>query len=360
MEIDDTTEYTQIGIRSFGRGIFHRDPCRAEGLSKLRYFHVNPERLVISNIMAWEGAIALSGEAEQGCIGSNRFLSYKAIGEIDLGYLDYYFQSAAGRDAIRSASTGTVTRNQTLSIHDFENLRVPAPNLTEQRHLATELGRAFDYSRKISDLLTKAGELRDSHLDSILSTIEHHVILSELLTPQADFVRVDPGSHYRVAGIYNRGRGLFERPLLPGSDTKYSRLNRLHHGQFVYSKLFGWEGSLAVVGPEFDGIHVSHEFPTFDIDTARVDPTYFSHVVRWRGLHKRLADQGTGMGSRRQRVNVDNLLATRVPLPPMPQQELLGRTLSTVVRSRDLGASREAKLRTLRSRLLDAAFGGSL
>ena len=36
--------------------------------------------------------------------------------------------------------------------------------------------------------------------------------------------------------------------------------------QFVYSKLFAWEGALAVVDSEFDGLFVSQEFPTFTID----------------------------------------------------------------------------------------------
>ncbi|TFV32009.1 hypothetical protein E4K10_13570 [Streptomyces sp. T1317-0309] len=58
VEIEPDLKYIQIGIRSFGRGIFHRDATLGSDLGRLRYFEIRPERLVFSNIMAWEGAIA--------------------------------------------------------------------------------------------------------------------------------------------------------------------------------------------------------------------------------------------------------------------------------------------------------------
>src|SRR5438270_11398433 len=89
--------------------------------------------------------------------------------------------------------------------------------------------------------------------------------LGEILVKSDDFTQIAPNENYKTAGILNRGRGLFERPTISGSNTRYTKYNRLHLGQFVYSKLFAWEGALATVTPEFDGLFVSHEFPTFDI-----------------------------------------------------------------------------------------------
>lgn len=135
---DPDKQYIQIGIRSFGNGIFRRETLGAD-LSKLRYFKVRPHRLIVSNIMAWEGAIAVSTDSEFDCIGSSRFLSYRPSDGVDIRYLNYYFQSKRGRDLIRSTSTGTVVRNQTLSIKDFDDLRIPLPELTQQRKLVAQL-----------------------------------------------------------------------------------------------------------------------------------------------------------------------------------------------------------------------------
>lgn len=142
VEPDPDRYYVQIGIRSFGNGIFHRDKMPGAELSKLKYFEVKPNRLIVSNIMAWEGAIAVSTETETDCIASSRFLSYTKSSDVDLRYLNYYFQSGYGRAAIRNTSTGTVLRNQTLSIKDFEDLMVPLPSMERQQKVASQLDKS--------------------------------------------------------------------------------------------------------------------------------------------------------------------------------------------------------------------------
>lgn len=360
VEVGPDAEYRQIGIRSFGNGIFHRDPCLGSELSKLKYFEVKPDRLVVSNIMAWEGAIAVSAEREEGFVGSARFLSYRPIGKVDLRYLNYFFQSDAGKVLIKSVSTGTVTRNQTVSPKNFENAKVPLPDPAEQRRVAEKLDAAVVRMGQVARMKEQSRSLTLQHADALFRSIEVHAPLAKMLTESSDFVPVNPEASYRTAGILNRGRGLFLRPVINGSDTKYPRYNRLRKDQFVYSKLFGWEGSLAVVTDDFAGIHVSHEFPTFDIDPAVADVEYVTHLARWRGLHDSLKDQGTGMGSRRQRVNVDRLLATEVPLPSLPEQRRIAKQLTLARKVADAGTGQVEQLAALRRALLDAAFSGRL
>lgn len=158
--------YVQIGIRSFGNGIFHRDKVPGNELSKLRYFKVHANRLIVSNIMAWEGAIAVSADSEKDCIGSSRFLSYMRSGDVDLRYLNYYFQSKAGGALIRTTSTGTVVRNQTLSIKDFDNLNVPLPSLERQRETADMLDRANRIDKLSAQQAATTKELREALLNA--------------------------------------------------------------------------------------------------------------------------------------------------------------------------------------------------
>ena len=76
-------EYTSIGIRSFGKGIFHYDRALGGQLGSLRFFEIQPDRLVVSNIKGWEGAIAVSSTADAGHLASNRFLSYAPADDAD-------------------------------------------------------------------------------------------------------------------------------------------------------------------------------------------------------------------------------------------------------------------------------------
>ncbi|MUN35402.1 restriction endonuclease subunit S [Actinomadura litoris] len=162
--IDPEENYTQIGIRSFGKGIFHRDGSLGSELSKLKYYEIRPGNLIVSNIMAWEGAIAVSSEADNGCIGSHRFLSFKPTESVDIRYLSHFFQSRQGRELIKTTSTGTVLRNQTLSIKHFENLKVPLPPIGEQKRVASILER----SNVIQGRVATQGELSNTLTRSLL------------------------------------------------------------------------------------------------------------------------------------------------------------------------------------------------
>jgi type I restriction enzyme S subunit len=158
------------------------------------------------------------------------------------------------------------------------------------------------------------------------------VPLGEVLTLVRDEVRVEPEGTYRPAGIYSFGRGLFARSTLTGSETKYPTLLRLHENQFVYSRLKAWEGALAVVTTEFDGLCVSQEFPTFELDRARVEPSYLGWLCRWEHLWESLLAQSKGLGARRDRVHPDRLLAVEVPLPPIGEQLRIAQYLGRIAR----------------------------
>jgi len=160
------------------------------------------------------------------------------------------------------------------------------------------------------------------------------VQLGELLVRSQDEEKVDPDKTYLTVGILNRGRGLFKRPPQRGDQTKYQKYNRIHARQVIYSKLFGWEGSIALVEPDFDELYVSPEFPTFDIRTERAAPEYFRYLARWPGLHEMMAKCTSGLGQRRQRVQVEQLLSLRIPLPNVDEQHRLAARLEHLYKRR--------------------------
>lgn len=146
------------------------------------------------------------------------------------------------------------------------------------------------------------------------------VLLGDILTLERDEVRLNPSDSYLTAGILSYGRGLFKRPVVLGSETSYSNYYRLHDGQFVYSKLFAWEGALAVVGSEFDGLFVSQEFPTFSIDRHKAEPKFIRLLCQWPELWRSVREGQTGMGGRRKRVHPAYMLTIPVPLLDLTAQ----------------------------------------
>jgi type I restriction enzyme S subunit len=156
--------YREIGIKSFGRGIFHKAPVTSADISEKRVFAIQPGDLVFSNVFAWEGAVALAGYEESGMIGSHRFMTYVTDGSVaDARYLRHYFTSAQGLDVIRRASPGSAGRNKTLGIKSFEQQIIPVPDIETQQRI----GEAFDHVD--SSLMTDDLELLDALKFSLLN-----------------------------------------------------------------------------------------------------------------------------------------------------------------------------------------------
>jgi type I restriction enzyme S subunit len=139
---DPTREYIAIGARSFGRGLFHYEPAKGDNLGSLRFFEVRPQRLVISNIKAWEGAVAVSSDHDARCVASNRFLQYAPVdGRVNIDWVRWFFLSEPGNELLSRASPGSADRNRTLAIKRFESLVIPLPPIEEQRRAAGRINR---------------------------------------------------------------------------------------------------------------------------------------------------------------------------------------------------------------------------
>jgi type I restriction enzyme S subunit len=73
--VDPGTSYTEIGVRSFGRGIFHKDPVFGAALGSKKVYWIRSGEVVFNTVFAWEGAVAVSGSEDGGKIGSHRFMT---------------------------------------------------------------------------------------------------------------------------------------------------------------------------------------------------------------------------------------------------------------------------------------------
>ncbi|MEU7043808.1 hypothetical protein AB0A77_22435 [Streptomyces varsoviensis] len=134
--------YHEIGLRSFGNGVFHKSPVYGEELGAKKVFHIEPGDLLFSNVFAWEGAVALASDQEAGKIGSHRFMTYKVDAQkANSRYLLHYFSGGPGLRVIREASPGSAGRNRTLGIKNFERQIVQLPDPGEQRRVADKIDK---------------------------------------------------------------------------------------------------------------------------------------------------------------------------------------------------------------------------
>lgn len=147
VEIEET--YREIGIRSHGKGIFHKEPVRGKALGDKRVFWIEETAFVLNIVFAWEQAVAVTSAAERGMIASHRFPMYKANeSKSDVNFIKYFFLTKKGKELLGIASPGGAGRNKTLGQKEFENLELLCPNQVEEQ---AEIAQCLS---SIEDLIT--------------------------------------------------------------------------------------------------------------------------------------------------------------------------------------------------------------
>lgn len=144
VEADDV--YREIGIRSHGKGIFHKEPVLGKALGDKRVFKVEENAFVLNIVFAWEQAVAVTSSAEREMIASHRFPMYKPVErKSDVYFLKYFFLTNKGKELLGIASPGGAGRNKTLGQKEFDNLEFLSPiNIEEQAAIARCLSSVDD------------------------------------------------------------------------------------------------------------------------------------------------------------------------------------------------------------------------
>ena len=140
VEVEPNELYTQIGIRSHGKGLFYKEPVTGEALGNKSVFWIEPDCFIVNIVFAWEQAIGKTTQSEIGMIGSHRFPMYRPVNDrVDINYLIYYFLTKRGTNILEAASPGGAGRNKTLGQNRFLKSKIILPSIEEQRKIAAIL-----------------------------------------------------------------------------------------------------------------------------------------------------------------------------------------------------------------------------
>jgi type I restriction enzyme S subunit len=173
VDVDPDSYYEEIGVRSHGKGIFHKELVSGASLGEKRVFHVVPNTLVFNIVFAWEQAVAIVSERESGFIASHRFPMFaEKNGQSYLPFMKEFFLRPQGKALLEMASPGGAGRNKTLGKTAFLKLEALVPEQTEQVKIAdfvSALNKRLDVMRKARDLLicykkATVGKLQDQIL----------------------------------------------------------------------------------------------------------------------------------------------------------------------------------------------------
>lgn len=369
--IDPLDDYTLIGVYSFGKGIFHREPQSGASLGDYRFFAIEPGDLVLSNIQAWEGAIAFAREADRGTIGTHRFLTYVPRGDdVDMNFLHYYFLSEQGHALIQKAAPGSVTRNRTLSIERFENLEVLIPEVSVQRRMALSLDSKLGATSSIVQFTESSSRndlsLAESTIDRVLARAGErcgYVALGAVAQVNPGSDRVDPDEEVAfvpmsavddVTGVIARA----ERRTRSDVGAGYKQFRK---GDVIFARITPCmqNGKSAVFSDQaFRYGYGSTEFHVLR-PTEAISAAWLHEVVRSAAFRSRAADNFTGTAGQ-QRVSASFLESARIPLPDLGEQGAIlaetGSIWTAYLRIRQLRIEQRQRARALSPSILNHAF----
>jgi type I restriction enzyme S subunit len=135
--------YLALGLRSHGKGIFHKTDFDPASIAMETMYQVKENDLIINITFAWEHAVAIVSKKDEGGLVSHRFPTYtfnsqNAIPE----YFRHFILQKRFKFLLELISPGGAGRNRVMSKTDFLKLEVKIPDVEEQKAIANILDKA--------------------------------------------------------------------------------------------------------------------------------------------------------------------------------------------------------------------------
>lgn len=142
-----TDGYTRLGIRSHMKGTFYEYVAPSKRLGEKRLQRVKRDNFIVNIVFAWEHAIAVTTEEDEGKLVSHRFPQFSFNAGMYPRFFHYALNDERFRHHLWLASPSGAGRNKTLRVDEMMEYELLIPEYEEQK--------------KIADFLTALDELID-------------------------------------------------------------------------------------------------------------------------------------------------------------------------------------------------------
>lgn len=369
LRIDDFATYKRCRVQLHAQGIVLRDQVLGSEVKTKTQQVCRAGEFLVAEIDAKVGGFGIVPPELDGAIVSGHYFLFEVHEtQLDRRFLGYFAKTPGFAEQVKAQGSTNYAAIRPSHILAYD---IPLPPLEEQRRIVTKLDAVSEKIGKAricraegdegeSRVLIAMAHRADLGTDAKARLGWQRVRLGEVITQVADEHVVDTAGTYPNVGIYSYARGLFAKPPIGGLATSAVKLNRVHTGQFIYSRLFAFEGAYAKVEAEFDGCFVSNEYPTFECDRSKATPEFVAAYFRAPAVWSKVAAGSKGLGHRRQRVQPGQLLSHELYLPPLAWQERIAGVMAKVHSLDEEARKAGEDLGGLMLAILDRAFRGDL
>lgn len=380
VKVNPDEEYAEIGIYSYGRGIFHKQPRSGVQVGDKDLFLIREGDFILQVTFAWEGAVGLASVREDGMYGSVRFPTFQVDeSECYAPFLVNYFKTRQGREQLLKISPGSAGRNRVLSLKRIPEIVIPLPPLPEQQRIVArieELARRVEEARGLrKTAMEEADALVDSHFKKILD--EGGTNPNWIFGAIPMFAEVNPSSRSKLniaandlvsfvpMAAVDDMTGTIARPeARPFSEVAKGHTLFLK-GDVIFARITPCmqNGKSAFAENLVNGVGCgSTEFHVLR-PTSKVLGKWIHALVRHKDFKDDAAAHFKGTAGQ-QRVPESFLLQKLIPVPPLPEQHRIVAYLDNLQQKvdelRGLQAATQTELDALLPSILAKAFAGEL
>jgi type I restriction enzyme S subunit len=376
--VEGVKSYPMVGVLSFGRGLFDREPIENGRTSYRVFYRLKAQHVVMSQLFGWEGALALSSEKFAGKFLSPQFPTFLCDdSKLDREFLGWLMRRPVLWEDLGSRASGMGDRRRTLTPDALFKCEIPLPPLAEQRRVVARIEELAANIREAHTLCQKAAEqIKALVACRVAYLFEHGPAKGWISGKLGDYVvdacyGTSEKTTHDAAGVPILRMGNIQNGQLETNDLKYLHLSERDRAKLLLKRgdiLVNRTNSADLVGKcavfDLDGdFSFASYLIRLRLDQKRAEPRLISSFINSpAGRAYMLSEkrQMTGQAN----VNATKLKALPIALPPLSEQRRIVAELDALQAEVDalkrLQGETAAELVALLLAILDRAFKGEL
>ena len=127
--------YVRLGIRSHAKGTFHTFVQEGKELQTGKMYKVAANKFIVNITFAWEHAVAVTNQNDEGKIVSHRFPQFTISDDVIPDFFKYIILNKQFKYYLGLSSPGGAGRNRVLNIKEMLKYEVRIATTSEQEQI---------------------------------------------------------------------------------------------------------------------------------------------------------------------------------------------------------------------------------
>ena len=277
------------------------------------------------------------------------------------GYFRFLAKSEPFIKLLQMCVTG-IREGQSIDYNRLKNYHIPLPPRNEQEQIVRYLDWKMSQINKLINAKRRQVELLREEIDILVSHavagVKEKMRLKTIVNDVRNWIERDDSILYSPIGVLNRGRGVFHKERLIGSDLGSSEFFKVEPNTLMISGQFAWEGAVAITSNNEYGCIASHRYYSIRGKEEKCNTEYLWALFQTDFGKMLLNLCSHGAAGRNKPLNFTELMNEYIPVPPIETQVAIANNVRLYMFIRTKTKVLEQLLNEYRARLISNVVTG--